>query len=98
MTVLDEETCGALVGRLCSRLGWSVRPAPAVRHVLFDRDGRWITFGQSAAEVVASLCDPAWAKIAAEGGLPAALLGCSSPEELALKAEVALRTETGGLI
>jgi hypothetical protein len=87
---MTEERCGALVGRLCSRLGWSVRPAPAVRYVLFDRDGRWITFGQSAEEIVATLCDPAWAKIAAEGGLPAGLQGCSSPEELALKIEASL--------
>jgi len=85
VTEPDEEMCRALVERLCSGLGWSVRPAPAVRYVLFDRTGRWLTFGQSMAWLVASLCDRS-----CSGMLPAWMQGCSSPEELALKAEVAL--------
>lgn len=85
MTVLDEKRCRELVGKLCSGLGWSVRPAPGVRYMLLDRNGRWITFGQSMAEVVASLCDRVYPDI-----LPAWMRGCSSSEELALKAEVTL--------
>lgn len=85
MTPLDEKRCRTLVRKLCSRLGWNVRPAPAVRYILLDRNGRWITFGQSMAEVVASLCDRVYPDI-----LPAWIQGCSSLEELALKAEVAL--------
>ena len=87
MTALDEERCRALVGKLCSGLGWSVCPAPAVRYVLFDRTGRWITFGQSMVDVVEALCGP-WT--ADPGEAPAWMLECSSPEELALKIEVAL--------
>ena len=82
---MTEERCRALVERLCSGLGWSVRPAPGVRCVLFDQKGRWITFGQSMAWLVASLCDWSYSDI-----LPAWMQRCSSPEELALKAEVAL--------
>ena len=87
MTALDEERCRTLVERLCSGLGWSVRPAPAARHVLFNRDGRWITFGQSMSDVVESLCG-GWT--ASLNSVPAWLRECSSPEELELKTEVAL--------
>lgn len=90
MTALDEERCRDLVGKLCSGLGWSVRPAPAVRYVLFDRDGRWITFGQSMADVVVSLCDRSYPDRSYPDVLPAWIRLCSSPEELALKTEVAL--------
>lgn len=90
MTVLDEERCRLLIEKLCLSLGWTVRPAPAVRHVLFDRDGRWITFGQSMAEVVMSLCDRSYPDRSYPDVLPAWIRLCSSPEELALKAEVVL--------
>ena len=90
MTALDEKTCRELVGKLCSGLGWSVRPAPAVQHVLFDRDGRWITFGQSMSDVVASLCDRSYPDRSYPDVLPAWLRECSSPEELELKVEVTL--------
>lgn len=91
VTVLDEERCRILVEKLCSSLGLTVSSAPAVRYVLFDETGlRWIAFGQSMAEIVGSLCDPSWSRIVGPRALPACLQGCASPEELELKAEVAL--------
>lgn len=85
MTVLDEERCRELVGKLCSGLGWSVRERADIRYVLLNRAGGWITFGQSMTKIVMSLCEqpPSYA-------IPKWILECSSPEELALKAEVAL--------
>lgn len=90
MTTLDEERCRTLVEKLCSRLGWSVRPAPAVQYVLLDRASRWITFGGSMTEVVGSLCDRSRTGIVDPDDLPAWLRGCASPEELAMKIEVML--------
>ena len=93
MNALDEEKCQELVEKLCSSLGWSVRQAPHARYMLFNRDNRWVTFGQSMAEIVESLCDPSWdgmAGIAYTLQMPAGLQGCASPEELALKAEALL--------
>jgi len=90
VTALDEERCRALVEKLCSGLGWSVRPAPAVRYMLLDRAGRRITFGQSMSEIVESLCYWSWTWIDDPDVMPAWLRECSSPEELMVKAEVAL--------
>ena len=90
MTALGEERCRELVGKLCSGLGWSVRPGPSMRYVLFDEAGRWITFGQSMSDVVESLCDRSWTGIIDAVAMPAWLRECVSPEELAVKVEVSL--------
>ena len=90
MTALDEERCRTLVERLCAGLGWNVWTAPAVRYVLFDRAGRWITFGQSMSDVVKSLYDRSYPDRSYPDVMPAWMRECSSLEELALKAEVAL--------
>jgi len=45
VTVLGEERCRALVGKLCAGLGWEVRPVPGVRKVLFTGEDKWVAFG-----------------------------------------------------
>lgn len=89
MTALGEERCRDLVGKLCFRFGWSVRPVPGVHKVLFTGKNRWVAFGWTWSEVFACFYDnvhvftmspdiPAWTRL------------CGSPEELALKIEVML--------
>ena len=90
MTALDEKGCRALVWKLCSGLGWNIHSEPGVRYVLLDRAGGWITFGQSMAEIVESLCEHSCAETTDLAALPAWMRECSSIEELAVKAEVAL--------
>ena len=97
MTVLDEERCRELVGKLCSGLGWEVRPEPGMPHVLFTGEGRWIAFGGTWKSLYESFCESAYWFASAYGvacpfvgGIPRWARLCSSPEELALKIEALL--------
>lgn len=89
MTALDEERCRALVERLCSGLGWSVRPVPGVHKVLFTSEDRWVAFGWTWSEVFACFYDNVHV-FAMLPDIPAWTRPCGSPEELAMKIEVAL--------
>ena len=86
---MTEERCRALVERLCSGLGWSVRPAPAVRYVLFTGEDRWVAFGQTWSDVFACFYDNVHV-FAMSPDIPAWTRPCGSAEELAMKIEVAL--------
>ena len=89
MTALDEERCRTLVERLCAGLGWSVRPVPGVRKVLFTGEDRWVAFGWTWSDVFACFYDNVRV-FATSPDIPAWTRPCGSPEELALKIEVAL--------
>lgn len=91
MTVLDEERCRELVGKLCSGLGWKVGPEPGMPHVLFTGEGRWIAFGGTWKSLYENFCESAYGFACPfVGGIPRWAMLCSSPEELALKIEVSL--------
>ena len=90
MTVLDEERCRILVGKLCSGLGWNVKPVPGMPYVLFTGEDRYCAFGETWKELYASFCESAFGFSYPFVDIPRWTRRCSSPEELALKIEVAL--------
>ena len=93
MTALGEERCRALVGKLCSGLGWEVRPAYGNPYVLFTDEGKWCAFGGTWAKLYASFCENAYGfayPFINVPHVPRWARSCSSPEELALKIEALL--------
>ena len=45
---LDEDRCKELIGKLCSALGWEVRPDPDMwSHVMWDHTGNCAAYGGS---------------------------------------------------
>lgn len=90
MTVLDEERCRELVGKLCSGLGWEVRPVPGMPYVLFTRGDRCCAFGNTWKELCESFCENSYGFAYPFVDVPKWTRRCSSPEELAMKIEVML--------
>lgn len=89
MTVLDEERCRTLVEKLCSSLGWEVKPTAEKPYVLFTKD-RWCAFGETWRGLYANFCESAYGFAYPFVDIPQWARQCSSPEELALKIEVSL--------
>jgi len=89
VTALTEERCRTLIERLCSGLGWNVRPEQGMPYVLFTGEGRWIAFGRTWSEAFACLYDNVRV-FAMSPDVPAWTRPCGSPEELAMKIEVVL--------
>lgn len=90
MTELDEERCRELVGKLCSGLGWEVRPMLETQYVLFTGEDRYCAFGGTWKELYESFCESAYGFAYPFVDIPRWARECSSPEELALKIEAAL--------
>lgn len=90
MNVLDEKTCRGLVGKLCSGLGWEVKPVLEMPYVLFTREDRWCAFGNTWAELYANFCESAYGFAYPFVDIPRWARLCASPEELAMKIEVSL--------
>jgi len=90
VTELGEERCRELVGKLCSGLGWEVRPMLETPYVLFTGEDRWCAFGGTWKELYESFCESAYGFAFPFVDIPRWARRCSSPEELALKIETAL--------
>lgn len=90
MNALTEERCRALIEKLCSGLGWEVMRKPEMPYVLFTRKDRYCAFGGTWKELYASFCESAYGFAYPFVDIPRWTRSCSSPEELAMKIEVAL--------
>ena len=90
MTALDEERCRALVEKLCSGLGWEVKPVSGIPYALFTHEDRWCAFGGTWKELYENFCESAYGFAYTYVDIPKWARRCSSPEELALKIEAAL--------
>ena len=83
---MSEEWCYKLVERLCSSLGWAVKPVPPFQYVLLTEYNEWVAFGMTMADLFNMFAEMKYFNL----HVPSWAWAKCTPEELALKMEMAM--------